>query len=131
MDKKNKGMPFKIIIGSFIGALLASVIVYITKNQFPYEVILGVLMGGIILAIIQQIKIKYKKNNVPETDERVSNNRFQFFAYVSYATLGIIFIGLCIFSFLGNKFIPINYIWIIFFLYFLVTVIGGFIIKKK
>lgn len=127
----NEKKSLKIILATLIGALLGAVIVYITKNKFPYEVILGGLVGGIILIIAQQIKMKNKKNSVPETDERVVNNLSKFFAYMSHIALGIMFIGLSIFSFLENKFIPISYIWFTFFLYFLVTVIGGFIIKKK
>lgn len=131
MNKTNKKNYIKIILSSFIGALLGAVIVYLTKKQFPYEGILGALIGGIILTLVQQIKIKYKKNDIPEVDERISNNLFKFFAYVSHATLGLIFITLSIFSSLGNKFISLNYIWLIFSIYFLIIVVGGFIIKKK
>lgn len=69
--------------------MIRSIYCKLIKNQFSYKGLLGVLIEEIVLIIIQQIKIKYRENDIPENDERVTNNLLQFFAYVSHATLGL------------------------------------------
>lgn len=77
--KKEKWIPFAVIIGSLVGCVLGSSLYYFFQGgEFPYEVLLGGLTGAIILAVFAFIKYKRKKDNTPEADERVKHNIFRF-----------------------------------------------------
>lgn len=136
-DKKERGKilakrtPFFIITCTFIGAVLGSFLVYFIQDEFPYEVLTGGLVATVILTIIEVIKQKRKKDNLPEADERVIHNVFRFFAYASHISLAIIFIALGVFTLLGNESISIFYLWIFFFSYIWIVGIGALIIKRR
>jgi len=126
-----KWAPFFIIICTFIGAALGSFLVYFFQGEFPYEVLTAGLVAAVILTVIQIIKQKRKKNNLPDADERVIRNIFRFFAFASHITLAILFIALGMFTLLGNESISILYLWILFFTYIWIVGIGTFIIKVR
>ena len=84
-----KWTPYFIITCTFIGAVLSSFLAYIFQGEFPYEVLIGGLVATIILTVIQVIKQKHKRDNLPEADERVIRNVFRFFAYTSHISLAI------------------------------------------
>ncbi|MGM8212820.1 hypothetical protein ACLIBH_08500 [Virgibacillus sp. W0430] len=123
--------PYIIIIGTLIGAVLGSLLVYLFQGEFPYEVLAGGLAVAIILTVLQLIKQKRKKDNLPEADERVVYNVFRFFAYSSHITLAVLFIGLAVFTLLGYESISILYVWVLFFAYIWITGIGGLIMKRR
>lgn len=126
-----KWTPYFIISSTLLGAILGSFLVYYFQGTFPYEVLVAGLIAAIFLTIIQVIKQKQKKDAVPETDERVVKNIFQFFAYTSHGFLSILFIALGVFTLLGNESISIFYLWILFFSYIWIVGIGALIIKRK
>lgn len=126
-----KWSPYFIISCTLIGAVLGSFLVYYFKGEFPYEVLAGGLVATLFLTVIEIIKQKKKKNNVPEADERVIKNVFRFFAYASHIFLGILFMSLGVFTLLGNESISIFYLWILFFSYLWIVGIGALIIKRK
>jgi len=126
-----KWAPFFIIFCTFIGAALGSFLVYFFQGEFPYEVLTAGLVAAVILTVIQIIKQKRKKNNLPDADERVIRNIFRFFAFASHITLAILFIALGMFTLLGNESISILYLWILFFTYIWIVGIGTFIIKVR
>lgn len=126
-----KWSPYFVIICTLIGAVLGSFLVYYFKGEFPYEVVAGGLVATLFLTVIQVIKQKQKKDNIPEADERVIKNIFRFFAYTSHVFLGIFFIVLGAFTLLGNESISIFYLWILFFSYIWFVGIGALIIKRK
>ena len=126
-----KWTPFYIIICTFIGAVLGSFLFYFFQGEFPYEVLMGSFAATIILTVIQLIKQKRKKDNLPEADERVIHNIFRFFAFASHITLAILFMGLAVFTLLGNESISILYLWIFFFAYIWIVGIGTLIIKVR
>ncbi|PWU69075.1 hypothetical protein [Gracilibacillus dipsosauri] len=64
-------IPFFIYTCIFIGSVLGSFLYYLFQDEFPYEVIVGGLLALIILSIIEVIKQKRKKDNLPEADERM------------------------------------------------------------
>ncbi|WP_404996836.1 hypothetical protein [Caldifermentibacillus hisashii] len=74
-----KWTPFFIIACGLIGIVLGSFLAYFFQGEFPYDVFAGGLVATIILTIIQVIKQKRKKDNLPEADERVIHNVFRFF----------------------------------------------------
>lgn len=84
-DRKKSGAmlekwtPFFIIVCTFTGAVLSSFLVYYFQGEFPYEVFTGGFIAAIILTVIQVVKQRRKKNNLPEADERVIHNVFRFF----------------------------------------------------
>lgn len=89
------------------------------------------LIVSVILTLIEVIKQKRKKDNLPEADERVIRNVFRFFAYTSHIFLAILFIALGVFTLLENDSISIFYLWIFFFSYIWIVGIGTFIIKRR
>lgn len=126
-----KWTPFFIIVCTFTGAVLSSFLVYYFQGEFPYEVFTGGFIAAIILTVIQVVKQRSKKNNLPEADERVIHNVFRFFSYASHIALAIIFIAVAVLTLLGNESVSIFYLWIIFFSYIWVTAIGVFFIKRS
>uniref|UniRef100_UPI00344F15F9 hypothetical protein n=1 Tax=Carnobacterium sp. TaxID=48221 RepID=UPI00344F15F9 len=126
-----KWTPYFIISCTLLGAILGSFLIYYFQGEFSYEVLSGGLIAAIILTLIEVIKQKRKKNNLPEVDERVAKNIFRFFAYTSHGFLSILFISLGVFTLLGNESISIFYLWIIFFSYIWIVGIGALIIKRK
>lgn len=126
-----KWTPYFIITCTFIGAVLGSFLAYIFQGEFPYEVLTGGLVATIILTVIQVIKQKRKRDNLPEADERVIHNVFRFFAYTSHISLAILFVALAVFTLLGNESISILYLWLFFFAYIWIVGIGALIIKRR
>ncbi|WP_052360593.1 hypothetical protein [Oceanobacillus manasiensis] len=136
-ERKKWGAFFEKWRGFFIigctafGGILGAVLVYLFSGEFPYEVVLGSLVGAVLLVIIEVIKKKRKKDNVPEADERVAHNVFRFFAFSSHLFLAVLFIGMTIFTLIGSDNIPLLYLWIFFFAYIWITGIGSFIAKRR
>ncbi|RIU93486.1 hypothetical protein [Oceanobacillus picturae] len=120
-----------IIVCTAIGASLGASLVYLFYGEFPYEVVVGSLVAAVILAVIEVIKKKRKKDNVPEADERVARNVFRFFAFTSHIFLAVLFIGMTLFTLLGNEEVPLLYLWIFFFLFIWISGIGAFIAKRR
>ncbi|MGM0830279.1 MAG: hypothetical protein ACQEU4_18815 [Bacillota bacterium] len=123
--------PFFAIMCTFIGAVLGSSLVYLNKGEFPYEVLAGGFLATIILIVIQVVKQKRKKDNLPEADERVIRNIFRFFAFSSHITLAILFMALAVITLLGNESISILYLWLVFFAYIWIVGVGALIIKVR
>lgn len=126
-----KWMPIFLMVCIFLGSVLGATLTYIFQGEFPYEVIVGALVATGILTIIHLSKQKRKKNQVPEADERVIRNIFHFFAYSSHISLAVLFIGIAVFTLLGNESISIFYLWIFFFAYIWTVGIGAIITKSR
>ena len=126
-----KWTPFFIIAGTFTGFVLGSFLIYFIRDDFPYGVLTGAFAATIILTVIEVIKRKRKKDNLPESDERVIHNVFRFFAYASHISLAILFIALGILTLLGNESISVFYLWFFFFSYIWIAGIGALIIKRR
>ncbi|MEK4948073.1 MULTISPECIES: hypothetical protein [Carnobacterium] len=126
-----KWSTYFIISSTLIGSILGSFLIYYFQGEFPYEVLNGGLIATIILTVVEVIKQKRKKNNLPEVDERVIRNIFRFFTYLSHIFLGLLFITLGIFTLLGIESISIFYLWLFFISYIWISGIGSFIIMRK
>lgn len=135
-EKKKELIPKKwsslfMIACLFIGTVLGTLLVYFIQGEFPYEVFAGGTTAVIILIIIELIKQKRKTDNMPETDERVTQNVFNFMAYGSHIFIAVLFIGLAAYTVLGSDAIPTLYLWILFFSYIVIVGFGGIIIKRR
>lgn|SRR5699024_5025603 len=127
----NKKMPFILIGGILVGALIGAVLVYYFQGQFPIEVIAGAATGAILLIIYQVIKQSGKKNNIPEVDERVSNNMFRFLSICSHLAVLLLALFITAYTAIGREAVPLFPLWIIIFLYISASGIGLFIIKRR
>ena len=126
-----KWVPYFMIAFITIGALIGSAVIYYLQGDVPYEVIAGFVVASLMLTIIQMVKQKFKKNRLPEVDERVAKNVSKFFAYSSHITLGLVVVGLAVVTAMGDEAISIYYLWVLFFLYLWVVGIGTFILKRR
>lgn len=126
-----KWTPYFIIACTFFGALLSSFLIYYFQGEFPYEILIAALIASVILTIIQVVKQKRKKDNLPEADERIIQNIFRLFAYTSHIALAILFVSLGVFTLLGNESISIFYLWILFFSYIWIVGIGRIIVFRR
>ena len=126
-----KWVPYFMIACITIGALIGSAVIYYLQGDVPYEVIAGFVVASLMLTIIQMVKQKFKKNRLPEVDERVAKNVSKFFAYSSHITLGLVVVGLAVVTAMGDEAISIYYLWVLFFLYLWVVGIGTFILKRR
>lgn len=126
-----KWTPFFIITCTFMGVALGSFLIYFFQGEIPYEILTGGSIVAVIFTIIEVIKQKRRKDNLPEADERIIRNVFRFFAYASHISLAILFIALGTFTLLGNESISIFYLWIFFFSYIWIVGIGALIIKRR
>lgn len=126
-----KWTPYFIIACTFLGALLSSFLIYYFQSEFPYEILIAALVASVILMIIQVVKQKRKKDNLPEADERIIQNIFRLFAYTSHIVLAILFVSLGVFTLLGNESISIFYLWILFFSYIWIVGIGTIVIFRR
>lgn len=124
-------MRFLIIVGTLIGAMLGAYLSYIVNGEFPYEVLAGGLTVTILLTVFELIKLSRRKADLPESDKRVIGQIFRYFAYASHVFIAILIIGLIVFTMLGNETIPIIYVWVLLFLYVVITGIGGFFVKGR
>src|SRR5699024_9334034 len=113
--KKNKlqtwNLAFSALFG-IIGMLIGITIIYFTTGKFDLSLLLGGLTGATILIMINLIKVLMKKDNLPETDERVQKNVKSYLFFSSHIFIGLLFVALTIITLLGFKSISLTYLWI-------------------
>lgn len=126
-----KWTPYFIILCTFVGALLGSLIYYFVEGEVPYEVLTAGAIVAVVLTIIQVIKQSRKKDNIPEADERVIRNIFYYFAYTSHITLALIFIALGVYTVMGQEVIELFHLWLFFFTYLIVVGIGAMVVVRR
>ena len=103
VQQLTKWVPYYLITCTFLGAVLGSFLIYYFQGEFPYEVLTAGLVATLFLTVIEVIKQKKKKNNIPDADERVIKNISRFFAYTSHILTSILFISLGVFTLLGKE----------------------------
>lgn len=115
------------ILGTFIGMT----IIYFTTGKFDISLLLGALTAATIIIIVNIVKVLVKKNNLPETDERVQDNLKKYLLYSSHIFIGILFVGLTVITFLGFETVSLTYLWMIIIVYLWVSGVGGFIASRR
>jgi len=132
-NSKNKMRKSRLyaIIGGMIGVSIASMAMYFISGEFPIEVMAGAVFASFLLLLFEYFKSGRRNDNLPETDERVSKNLFNFLSNLSHITLAVLVIGLAIISLFNIEAIPIFHLWLFFFIYILVGAIGGAMVKNK
>lgn len=132
--KKNKlqtwNLAFSALFG-IIGMLIGITIIYFTTGKFDLSLLLGGLIGATILIMINLIKVLMKKDNLPETDERVQKNVKSYLFFSSHIFIGLLFVALTIITFLGFKSISLTYLWITIIAYLWVSGVGGLIASRR
>ena len=126
--EKNKA--FLLLGGLFLGSLLGTILVYISQGEWKLE---GIVANSVFLVIgvsFVFIRRKFKKNSVPDVDERVKLNITRFYLYSAHIFLALLFLALGILTFLEKDSVPLSYLWIFFVSYITITGLGGLIAKK-
>src|SRR5699024_3516181 len=71
-------LAFMAICGIF-GTLIGIAIIYFTTGKFDISILLGALTAATIFIVINIVKEFKKKDNLPETDERIRKNIMKYF----------------------------------------------------
>lgn len=129
-SRLGKGRMY-VIIGGIIGASIASLSVYFIGGEFPIEVVAGAVLTSFLLLLFEYYKSGRRNRNIPETDERISENLFKFLSNLSHIAIAVLVIGLTVISLFNIEAVPIVYIWVFFLVYILAGSIGGAIVKNK
>jgi small-conductance mechanosensitive channel len=132
-SKKNTGKWNLTVrtISILIGAMLGLSLVYIIQNEANLNVLLGALTAALVLIGINVIKVKKKKDVVPDSDERTVRNVLTYFLISTHLLLGLSFLALGIISLMGVEFVPVVSLWIIIIVYLLLSGIGAFIVSRR
>lgn len=123
-------LAFSAICG-VLGAFIGLTIIYTTTGKFDISLVLGVLAGATIIIVINFIKVLIKKDETPETDERIKKNLIIYLLYSSHIFIGLLFLALTLISFLGFETVSLTYLWIIIIAYLWISGIGGFIVSRR
>ncbi|WP_010271461.1 hypothetical protein [Paenibacillus senegalensis] len=118
-------------INVLVGVILGLSIVYFIKEEFNLSILLGALTGTVILTVTNIMKALLKRDRTPDTDERTEKNMLKFYLFSSHIFIGLLFIALCISSFLGIEEILTVYLWIIIIAYICFSGIGAFIVSRR
>src|SRR5690625_3088421 len=86
-------LAFIALYGIF-GTLIGMIIIYFTTGKFDISLLLGALTGTTILIIINIVKVLIKKDNLPETDERIRENIMKYLLFLSHIFIGVLFVAL-------------------------------------
>jgi|SRR5699024_7599659 len=123
-------LAFMAICGIF-GTLIGIAIIYFTTGKFDISILLGALTAATIFIVINIVKEFKKKDNLPETDERIRKNIMKYFLISSHIFIGVLFVALGVITFLGVESVSLTYLWIIIIAYLWVSGIGGFIASRR
>lgn len=120
-----------IAVCTVLGSIIGLTIIYLTTGKFNVSSLLGFLTGATILLVINIIKVLIKKDETPETDERIKKNLMIYLLYSSHIFIGLLFLALTLISFLGFETVSLTYLWIIIIAYLWISGIGGFIVSRR
>lgn len=119
------------LVGTLIGLVVGTFIVFMINGDFSIEVIAGGLVGLAFWVAFHFITNKKRNPNIPEADERTVENLLKYFAFLGQITIFILFLAVAIFILLGKEAIPTIYLLGFFFGYLFIAAIGGIIVKNR
>lgn len=120
-----------IALGGILGTFIGLTIIYLTTGKFDISLLLGALTAATIIIIINIVKVLIKKDNLPETDERIQENMRNYLLYSSHIFIAGLFLALTILTFLGFESISLTYLWITIIGYLWLIGLGGFIVSRR
>lgn len=120
-----------IALGGILGTFIGLTIIYLTTGKFDISLLLGALTAATIIIIINIVKVLIKKDNLPETDERIQENMRNYLLYSSHIFIAGLFLALIILTFLGFESISLTYLWITIIGYLWLIGLGGFIVSRR
>lgn len=118
-------------LGGILGAFIGMTIIYLTTGKFDLSLLLGVLTGASMIIIINIVKIRMKKDKLPESDERIQQNMRNYLLYASHIFIAGLFLALAIFTFLGFESISLTYLWIPMIAYLCLIGFGGLLLSRR
>ncbi|PAV29734.1 hypothetical protein CIL05_10215 [Virgibacillus profundi] len=138
-EKFEKWMPFierwvPLCMGLFVtagAAVVATYAIYIFQDEFIWDFIIAAAIVIVAYTTYYLLKLKRKKDYTPEFDERTMKNVFKFFAGVSFVFIFLFFIFLGGVTLLGYHTVSLLHLWIFALLYFFISGIGLFIVKRR
>ncbi|MFD1606133.1 hypothetical protein [Oceanobacillus luteolus] len=114
-----------------IGALIGMTLGQLITGTLNLSGLLGSLSGVLLFFIIDLIRNRMKKDNTPDIDERTRYNMIRYYVYASNIFIGVAFLLLAIVTFVGMEQVSVYYLWIMIFVYFIVSGIGAVVVSRK
>lgn len=113
------------------GGLIGSIIGQFLKDKFDWSGVLGAFTGFAVIFLINLFYVRSKKDKTPEVDERTINNVRKYYAIIGNVFLGVLFLALAAFTYMGHDQISISYLWIFIVAYMLISGIGALIVSRR
>ncbi|MCM3741497.1 hypothetical protein M3210_14580 [Oceanobacillus luteolus] len=114
-----------------IGALIGMTLGQLITGTLNLSGLLGSLSGVLLFFIIDLIRNRMKKDNTPDIDERTRYNMIRYYVYASNIFIGVAFLLLAIVTFVGMEQVSVYYLWIMIFVYFIISGIGAVVVSRK
>ncbi|WLD92870.1 hypothetical protein [Alkalihalobacillus sp. AL-G] len=123
----NKRIMFAAAGGLF--GVLIPLLISGDTNYLP--TILGGVFGIGVVFLTFKLFNKPKDNNIPERDERIDSMVRRFLSYVAIVTIGVMYICVFTFDYLGFESIDLIYMYEFLLLLTIIVLAGITIIRKK
>jgi len=114
-----------------IGALIGMTLGQLITGTLNLSGLLGSLSGVLLFFIIDLIRNRMKNDNTPDIDERTRYNMIRYYVYASNIFIGVAFLLLAIVTFVGMEQVSVYYLWIMIFVYFIISGIGAVVVSRK
>lgn len=101
------------------------------QGKFDISVALGALTGAVLIFILELTKNRLKKNKTPDFDERTQHNMLKYYAVIPNIFIGIAILLLAVVALNGIEQVSINYLWLFFMAYVLISGIGALLVIRK
>lgn len=128
--KKKKYQQWGFTIAA-TGGLVGVIIGTLIFSGVDWSAILGAFTGFAVIFLINLFYVRSKKDKTPEVDERTINNVRKYYAIIGNVFLGVLFLALAAFTYMGHDQISISYLWIFIIAYMLISGIGALIVSRR
>ncbi|NMH67889.1 hypothetical protein HF072_03705 [Bacillus sp. RO3] len=122
----------KRIIFAAIGGLFGVLIPLLISGDTNYlPAILGGVFGIGVVVLLFKLFHKPKDNKIPDRDERIDLMVRKFLSYVAIVTIGVMYLCVFTFDYLGFKSIDLIYLYEFLLILTFIVLVGITIIRKR